>query len=253
MATFDAQGITLGYHKIRGLGAPCRMLLCFSGEPFYNKAYAGDLKEEWFAKDKPALVARNSYINLPYVIDGDTVVTQSNSVLLYLGRKLAIDKDADFFANHQALDQCMDLRNDLMKIVYPFSGVCKDKADFPAALERHLKGAAGHFGKLEQGVRGPFLCGAAPQSADFHLFEMVDQHLAMVDQTDGVDFDFAAFPKLAALHAAMKALPELATYFKSPMYTSWAFNNAMFTHFLGAGYGDGPYGTTSNELFDPKA
>ena len=93
---------TLGYHKIRGLGAPCRMLLCFSGEPFYNKAYAGDLKEEWFAKDKPALVARNSYINLPYVIDGDTVVTQSNSVLLYLGRKLAIDKDADFFANHQA-------------------------------------------------------------------------------------------------------------------------------------------------------
>lgn len=46
----------------------------------------------------------------------------------------------------------MDLRNDMMKIVYPFAGVCKSAEEFPAALEKHMEGSApGHFAKLEVG------------------------------------------------------------------------------------------------------
>ena len=53
----------------------------------------------------------------------------------------------------------MDLRNDTMKIVYPFGGKVSSKAEFPAALAEHMKGAAGHFAKLEGHCVGPFICG----------------------------------------------------------------------------------------------
>ncbi len=106
---------TLGYWKIRGLAAPLRMMLYHKRQSFTLKEYGADAKEEWFAKDKPELRKRNGLINLPYIIDGDTVVTQSNSCMLYLGRKLGIDRDEFFVRNHQVLDQTMDLRNDLMK------------------------------------------------------------------------------------------------------------------------------------------
>ena len=58
-------------------------------------------------------------------------------------KRLGIDKEECFFQNHQALDQTMDLRNDTMKIVYPF-GAVKTKEEFPAALEKHMESAAGH-------------------------------------------------------------------------------------------------------------
>ena len=39
---------------------------------------------------KPALKAKNSLMNLPYVMDGDVVVTQSQACLQYLARKLGL-------------------------------------------------------------------------------------------------------------------------------------------------------------------
>jgi glutathione S-transferase len=245
--------LTLGYWKIRGLCAPLRMMCFYAGEPFTNKAYGEDAKDEWFGKEKNRLKASNALINLPYVIEGPTaadpkvtVVTQSNSCLLWLGQRLGIDKPEHAVHNHQALDQVMDLRNDTMKIVYGFSKVVPSKDEFPAGLAKHMQGAATHLTKLEGHCVGPFMCGAAPQSSDFHVFEMFDQHVLMCEQT-GVPFDFAQFPKLSALHRAMKSDPALATYFASDFYCKYAFNNAMYTFFCGAGYGDGPFGPTLEE------
>ena len=70
------------------------------GQKFQNKTYANDMKEAWHGGEKPVLKQKNSLINLPYLIDGDLVVTQSNSVLLYLGKKLGIDKDDHWIHNH---------------------------------------------------------------------------------------------------------------------------------------------------------
>ena len=137
--------------------------------------------------------------------------------------------------NHMALDQLMDLRNDTMKIVYPFANVVTTRhpepkprpkpepepkpkpkpkpkphphatqvtkqADFKAALKEHaektaryseitltltlslslilslslsLTQASMHLTKLEGHCVGPYLCGDVIQSADFHMFEMLD-------------------------------------------------------------------------------
>jgi hypothetical protein len=74
----------------------------------------------------------------------------------------------------------MDLRNDTMKIIYPFAGAVKTKEEFPAALRSHMDTCgATHLGKLEGFCVGPFMCGPVPQSSDFHVFEILDHHLAM--------------------------------------------------------------------------
>ena len=172
VAPIFGEPITLGYHKIRGLAAALRMMFFYKKVGFKHVDYAEDMKSEWFGKDKPELIKANSMINLPYLIDGSTVVTQSNSCLLYLGQRLGIDTAECMIHNHQVLDQTMDLRNELMKIVY--NPACQP---FKEHLEKHMGTAGTHFAKLEGFAKGPYMCGAAVQSGDFHVFEMLDQHI----------------------------------------------------------------------------
>lgn len=238
---------TIGYHKIRGLGAPLRMMCYYKSQNFINMAYGDDMKEKWFGADKPGLVEKNACMNLPYIVDGDTTVTQSNTCLLYLGQKLGVDTEENFIHNHTVLDQTMDWRNDLMKIVYPF-GAVKTKDDFGAAAKENLGGSTvTHMGKLEKFCKGPFMCGAAPQSGDFHVFEMLDQHDSIAKSV-GAASPLDSCPKLKALHAAMKADPKLAKYFASDSYAKYFQNNGLFTHYSGqpadAAYG----GTVKDEV-----
>ena len=107
----SSEPMTLGYWKIRGLAAATRMMFFYKSTSFKSVGYGEDAKDEWFGKDKPDLAKKNSMINLPYIVDGDTVVTQSNSCLVYLGQKLGIDKPECMVKNHQVLDQTMDLRS----------------------------------------------------------------------------------------------------------------------------------------------
>jgi len=234
--------LTVGYHKIRGLGAPLRMMCFYKGQNFTNVAYGADMNDAWFGKDKPDLIKKNACINLPYILDGDQVITQSNTCLLFLGKKLGIDDEADFTYNHCVLDQVMDLRNDLMKVVYPF-GDAKTKDQFPEVAKKHLEGSCKtNFTKLEGFCKGPYMCGATIRSGDFHVFEMLDQHVSIAASL-GAANPIASLPKLTALHAAFKADPKLAKYFEADCYKSYAQNNGLFTHFTGQG-DDFQYGPT---------
>jgi glutathione S-transferase len=88
--------VTVGYWSIRGLGAPLRMMAMYAGCPLNAVNYDCRIKEgggydgsDWF-NDKPELKAKNPFINLPYIQDGDVLVTQTNACLSYMGRKLGL-------------------------------------------------------------------------------------------------------------------------------------------------------------------
>ena len=66
---FDSQkgkvkggALTIGYWKIRGLAAPLRMMCCYAGQPFVNKAYGDDAKTAWFGSEKKRLKKANALI-----------------------------------------------------------------------------------------------------------------------------------------------------------------------------------------------
>ena len=42
--------------------------------------------KNWFQEDKPVLLKKNAMMNLPYIVDGDFVLTQTDPIINYLGR-----------------------------------------------------------------------------------------------------------------------------------------------------------------------
>jgi glutathione S-transferase len=213
-------GITVGYWGIRGLGAPLRMMCAFAGEACEDKYY-GDFPT--WAADKEELKKKNPLMNLPYVKDGDVVVTQSNSCLMYLGVRLGLapNEPKGQMRDNQVTMEVFDLRNALIKIVYPFNGITNDEDTWKKAVADHFeKTVPTAFGKLEACLEmwgTPFFAGEGPAGGDFHAFEMIDQHAMMASKLGFAD-PLATCPRLAAFYAAFKAEPKLAAYFASPAY-----------------------------------
>lgn len=228
-----------GYWDIRGLAAPIRMMCAYANADVEDKQYPLAVKEgggydasAWFGV-KPTYKEKNSYINLPYVVDNESglTITQSTSCYTYLGRKLNLmgSNEAELTAVEQTLAQCFDLRNDVIDLVYPFKAV-KTAEDYAAALPTHLDGnAKTHYEKFE-GFFGdkPFLAAATITAGDFHVWEMLDQHEMMASRA-GLPSLLESFPKLKAFYQRVRALPELEKYFSSGAY-GFPVNNKM-AHF----------------------
>merc|ERR1711941_9068 len=168
--------LVVAYWSIRGLAAPLRMMCHHANVEFEDTQYPlGGEPGNWDASAwfgvKPALKEKNALMNLPYVIDGDTVVTQSNACLSYLGRKFGITQDVTKM--EQVLAQVMDLRNDAVEVFY---------RNWDSHENHCSKNVPTHYGKLngwleQQGTA--YVAGDEPSPADFHLWEMIDQHEAL--------------------------------------------------------------------------
>lgn len=219
--------LTVGYWGIRGLAAPLRMMLMYKNVPFQAENYDawedsnGINREQWLSI-KPQLKEKNPLINLPYIIDKSTdlVVTQSNACLLYLGKRLNM-RGLNLVEETQCeelLFECTDLRNEIVKFVYPpnenpqkwIQGMVKpghslDKLNL--WLER----------KYEAGVSGAiFFVGDNATAPDFHIWEMLDQFKGICDFY-GVEDPYASLPKLALFHESFKNLPDNQRYFASKL------------------------------------
>merc|ERR1719401_3367810 len=118
------------------------MMLEYAGADYKDEQYdcvakgGGWDKSSWFEGGKPKLLKKNALINLPYVISGGRVVTQSTAVYSFLGQKLRLNgagPDA-VTANNEVVAQAYDLRNDTVKVMYGGSS-----GEFPEAAKTFLK------------------------------------------------------------------------------------------------------------------
>ncbi|XP_060629239.2 glutathione S-transferase Mu 4-like [Anolis sagrei] len=81
--------VTLGYWDIRGLAHAIRLLLEYTETPYeeiryrFGEAPDFDTSQWTSVKEKLGL----DFPNLPYLIDGERKLTQSNAILRYLARK----------------------------------------------------------------------------------------------------------------------------------------------------------------------
>lgn len=79
--------VTLGYWGIRGLSERIRMLLEYVGIPYDEVKYSGQTRDKWFNEVKPELHKKNPAITLPYLLDGDKVISESDAIQVYIAHK----------------------------------------------------------------------------------------------------------------------------------------------------------------------
>lgn len=206
-----------------------RMMCAYAGArgedvkyEFRQKKTGGWICPLW-EKHRRELQDTNPFVQLPYVVNHTTgeVVSQFNAVYLYLGRVLGMGgaTQQERLANEQVLFQTHLMWMELRDLVYPGPrSRCSDEATFIICLGEYLKDVAPeHFRKLERWMKlrgSPFLSGRRPCTADFHVWELMDQLRGMAkaygfnDPADGLTL-------LQEFYQRLRCLPALETYFSS--------------------------------------
>merc|ERR1711963_182290 len=197
---------TLAYWKIRGLAQPIRMLLEYCGADWQDLQYEGgpapDFDLSAWTNVKPTLGL--DFPNLPYLIDGDIKITQSNAILRYLGQKFALDgkNEVDRVRVDMMLDNAMDFRNGFIMLSYnPKFNELKD--EYLQKLEPTLAKFS-HF----LGTRKFFVADYLT-FPDFHMYEMLYSHKQLAPQL------VAKFPNLINFIDRMENLPRVSAFLKS--------------------------------------
>jgi glutathione S-transferase len=157
-------------------------------------------------------------MNLPYVIDGDFVVSQSNACATYLGRKFGMMGDTPQESSNveQLLCEAYDIRNGVVGFAYG-----RDTTPFSKYIANAIA-AGGSIDKLNLwmsrkvvSVGSPeFFVGSKASAADFCIWEILDQIKSMAAFFKEVD-PFQNFPFLADFLTRFKALSQNARYFDS--------------------------------------
>lgn len=230
------KSVRLGYWDIRGLGAPLRMLLAYSGIEHDLVFHKEEDDGTWFEDKKPLLAERNAFANLPYlVMDDGLVVCESNACLMYLQECLSLGPTdgAARIQSYALLSAYMSTRNDLVNRAY-FQDVimpppCPTRESFAASMTALL--ATGPFLKYEACLRmsrTAYFCGGTPCACDFAVWEMLDQYAKCAADL-GLPPPLAELPLCASFHKRVRDMPELAAYFDSSAYRM-PCNSPALTH-----------------------
>jgi len=189
---------------------------------FRQKKSGGWICPLW-DKHKRELQETNPFVQLPYVVNHSTgeVVSQFNAVYLYLGRMLGLGGATrpERLANEQVLFQTHLMWMELRDLVYPGArSRSTDESAFISNLGDYLKDVVPvHYKKLEEWLRlrgSPFFAGRRPCTADFHVWELMDQLKGMA-KTYGYADPVEGFEMLQDFYQRLRCLPALEAYFSS--------------------------------------
>lgn len=110
--------VTLGYWDIRGFVEPARTLLEYFQIPYDQELYKDE--ETWKAKKDNF---GSKFANLPYLVDGDKVITETAAISAYIclkagKREMAVGKPEDLTDFLQIQGVVLDIRRGLGMAVY---------------------------------------------------------------------------------------------------------------------------------------
>lgn len=106
------QKVTLGYWNIRGLGEAVKTLLGYLNIPYDFEEYTS--KEQW---DKKKYDKSLTFANLPYLIDGDTSLTESEAIFAHLCLKAGKDSMLGKPEDRVQFIQLRSVTGDVIRII----------------------------------------------------------------------------------------------------------------------------------------
>jgi len=214
--------IVIGYWDICGLGQCPRYALEIAGACYTDvridpgMANSSDYKQVWFKKKNELLGEKTmAFPNLPYLVDGNVLLSQSNTILRYIARKFGLQGNAyNAHLFDLVLDQASDLDNTVTMACY--MDLNRLQKDFPD-LERWEK----FLGKKM------FMTGDRITVADLKIYEVL-RKLKILAKEPGFDrrgFLEKQYPKLAAFVNRVEALPAIHAYQSSDRFIDRPLNN----------------------------
>uniref|UniRef100_A0A3Q0RAA0 glutathione transferase n=1 Tax=Amphilophus citrinellus TaxID=61819 RepID=A0A3Q0RAA0_AMPCI len=199
------------------LAQPARLLLEYTGEEYEDKHYTcGDApnydKTCWTSvKDKLGL----DFPNLPYLLDGDRKITQSNAIMRYIARKhnMCGETEDEKVRVDIMENQSMDFRNGFVRMCY--INFDETKPEYLKTLPSTLKQFSDFLGNRK------WFAGDKITFVDFIMYELLDQHVAFEPKC------LDNFKNLKELLNRFEALERIAAYMKSPRFMKTPINNKM--------------------------
>ncbi|XP_033008359.1 glutathione S-transferase Mu 1-like isoform X3 [Lacerta agilis] len=196
----------LGYWDIRGLAGAIRLLLEYTGTPYEDKQYvfgdAPDFDASQWTNVKETLGL--DFPNLPYLIDGETKITQSNAIIRYIARKHKMCGESE-----EEIIRMDILENQLMDVRMAFARVCYSP-DFEKLKPDYLEQIPGELKLLSQflGDRKWF-AGKKITYVDFLAYDVLERLWMFQPKY------FEQFPNLKDFLARFEALEKISAYMKS--------------------------------------
>jgi len=197
----------VGYWAIRGLAQPIRLLLAYTGTEFEDKMYQcgpGPTYDRSAWMDVKFTLGLD-FPNLPYYMEKNVSLTGTNAILRHIARahNLCGSSQQEMVRVDMAAEQVMDMRNNAVHLFYDRDGFETRLGDYLEKLQLTLKAISNFLGDR------PWLAGDSLTFPDFHLYEMLDQHLLLARDC------LLPFQNLRDFHARFEKLPAVAAYKKS--------------------------------------
>ncbi|KAG8198423.1 hypothetical protein JTE90_021664 [Oedothorax gibbosus] len=196
------------YWDVRGLGQPSRYLLHYKNVDFEDKRYQIEENQENWLSEKFTLGL--DFPNLPYYIDDKVKLTQSTTIIRYLGQKHGLDgkTEEDRLRVSLAEQQIVDFRTSFGLLCYnpEFE---KMKVDYVAKVPVQLKLVSDFLGDRK------FLAGDYITYVDFMAYDVFEYFRYLIPTV------LDDFPTLKAYQSRIRQLPQLQAYFNSATYRRW--------------------------------
>lgn len=207
---------TLVYWNIVGLCLPIRMALVYAGVDFEEiRIEGGDPASPDFNKAYPAakqgkLSKLLPFPNLPYIIDGDVKIAQTNSILRFIARKYGFVSPNEPMTDY-VCDHLTDVELTIWRLCYLQDAAAVlnwYKNDAPAMLAT--------FSELIQAGGAPFLNGDAPRIDDFKLYCVLHKLCAIQDDLGSEETKSVITDDLLAYMKRVEELPKIKEYLAGP-------------------------------------
>ncbi|XP_052587471.1 glutathione S-transferase Mu 7 [Peromyscus californicus insignis] len=211
--------MTLGYWDIRGLAHAIRMLLEYTDSSYEEKRYtmgdAPDYDQSQWLNEKFKLGL--DFPNLPYLIDGSHMITQSNAILRYLARKhnLCGETEEERIRVDILENQLMDNRMVLARLCYN-TDFEKLKPGYLEQLPEMMRLYSEFLGKR------PWFAGDKITFVDFIAYDVLERNQVFEPKC------LEAFPNLKDFISRFEGLKKISDYMKSsrflprPLFTKMA-------------------------------
>lgn len=153
--------------------------------------------------------------NLPYLVDGERKIVQSNAIMRYIARKhnMCGETEDERIRVDILENQAMDFRNGFVMLCYMNYDTNKDT--YLNTLPNKLKGFSSFLASRD------WFAGDKITFVDFIMYELLDQHRMF----DCKCLD--AFDNLKKFMDRFEALDKIAAYMKSQKFIKNPVNNKM--------------------------